>query len=172
MNTILQGEVANTNAVTRSNIGTHIFSGRKSIWVSAFAVISLGLFIASPSYAVTANLALVLLLMNIFLIESSTKQQTSTPDASTLAGSMLVATLLWISNLAGSDFVSLLGTTDYFVNVCAASVFSLFFFLTTLMLENSLATALQFVISGTNKAPARIASLIDAKFAGFFGETR
>ncbi len=137
--------------------------------MTAFAVFSLGLFFAAPAYSVAANLALVLFLINTFIVDDKADFNKQSPDGNTLAGAMQAATLLWLSTLAGGTVVAGLGVTDYAATVCLASVISLALFSIAIIIEIALSIVLQFVITGAREAPTRIARLIDAKYAGFLG---
>jgi len=164
--------IGNDSLVAGNMSASGMFTNRKLAWIAAFTVFSATLFILSPGIGVALIVALIMSILHVISVDRQVDLHIFNPVFGIFAGSLLAATLLWISVLAGSDLANLFGLSGYGLAVGLASVIGLILYAALTVAESLLAMGLQYLISRNHNAAPRIACQIDSKFAGFFGEIR
>lgn len=147
-----------------------ILSGRRPVWIVAFALFSTGMIVSSPGMAIATALVLGLSVSYMFAANAWPDKLGTGSKVYPLAGALLAAALLWIAILAGANMVAALGLSNS--GIFVASAISLALYVGLIIGEFALAILVQLFISRNRDAAVSAAIVINSKYAGLLGEVR
>ncbi len=150
------------------SVASEVFSNRRMLWMAGFASSSIAMFLASPGTGLSLALVVVLSVFLVLFVKNRMEQFLVSPLVGSMVGSALAAVMLWTSVLVGSTAAGLIGVTGIFL----ASLISLVSFVALIIAESVLAMVLQFYLAKDHDGASHIASMLDVKFAGLFGEIK
>jgi len=156
---------------TLKPVASDVFSNRKALWLTGFALSSAGFYLVSPGFVATLVFALAILLAHVVFVARARNTFLDSALFCTIAGSMQAAALLWVSVLVGNAGSGLIGLEGPVAAPLFAVALSVLSFAALVVAENVVAVALLFAVSKSHNAATDAACLIDMKCAGLFGET-
>lgn len=148
-------------------------AGRAIAWIVLFGIVGLGFAALRPSLAVTFCVSAAVSALTVCLLVAAMAQEPGSPAQQTLrrslslASTLLLGSMLWLTTFAGSALAGDAG-------LAVTMLVSLVLFALAVTVEAALAAvAAVLVARNAYQMPAVVvAVLVAERFCGLFGETR